>query len=101
MSRDVSFSLNTGVGGGKDVIEQMAMPLVKAQASAIASRATGIAAKMSTNPPTFEVRTYIGQPNRYGGTRAVAEVYGENIVDEHQNYVGNAACQKSKDAGRV
>lgn len=101
MSRNVRFSMNTGVGGGQDIIREMAAPLVKAQAEAIASRASGIAGKMTSNPPTFAVKTYTGLPNRRGGTRAVAEVYGENVLTDHQNYVGFMACQKSKDAGRL
>ena len=101
MSRDVRFSMNTGAGGGQDIIRQMAMPLVQKSAEAIASRATRVSAGMSTNPPTFRVKTYVGLPNRRGGTRAVAEIYGENVQNEHQNYVGHAAVQKSKDAGRV
>ena len=101
MSKNVSFSMNTGVGGGQDIIREMAMPLVKRQAEAIASRATGIAGKMTSNPPTFAVKTYVGLPNRRGGTRAVAEVYGEGVVSSHQDYVGFMACRKSKDAGRV
>lgn len=101
MSRDVRFSMNTGAGGGQDIIRQMAMPLVQKSAEAIASRATRVSAGMSTNPPTFRVKTYVGLPNRIGGTRAVAEIYGENVQNEHQNYVGHAAVQKSKDAGRV
>lgn len=101
MSKNVSFSMNTGIGGGQDIIRQMAMPLVQKSAEAVASRATRVAAGMSTNPPTFRVKTYVGLPNRRGGTRAVAEVYGEDVLNEHQDYVGRTAVQKSKDAGRV
>lgn len=101
MSKNVSFSMNTGIGGGQDIIRQMAMPLVQKSAEAVASRATRVAAGMSSNPPTFRVKTYVGLPNRRGGTRAVAEVYSEDVSNEHQDYVGRAAVQKSKDAGRV
>ena len=101
MSKNVSFSMNTGIGGGQDIIRQMAMPLVQKSAEAVASRATRVAAGMSSNPPTFRVKTHIGLPNSRGGTRAVAEVYGEDVSNEHQDYVGRTAVQKSKDAGRV
>lgn len=101
MSRDVRFSMNTGAGGGQDIIQQMAMPLVKKSAEAIASRATGISSSITSRPMTFKVNTYVGLPNRRGGRRAVAEVVADDIVDNHQRYAGFTAVQKSKDAGRV
>lgn len=101
MSRDVSFSMNTGAGGGQDIIQQMAMPLVKKSAEAIASRATGISSSITSQPVSFKVNTYIGLPNRRGGKRAVAEVVADGVVTEHQRYRGFTAVQKSKDAGRV
>ena len=95
MSRDVSFSMNTGVGGGKDIIQEMAKPLVTKSANAIASRAGSISGM------SFKVNTYVGNPNRYGGTRAVAEITADDTFDDHQRYKGFTAVQKSKDAGRV
>ena len=100
MSVKVKFSMNTGVGGGQDIIRQMAAPLVERSAEAIASRANSIASKVSSNPPEFKVDEYIGLPNRRGGKRAVATVYGDETT-EHQHYIGFMAAQKSKDAGKV
>lgn len=101
MSRDVRFSMNTGVGGGQDIIQQMAMPLVKKSAEAIAQRAGSISGSITSKPIEFKVNTYVGLPNRSGGKRAVAEVVADGIVTDHQRYSGLTAVQKSKDAGRV
>lgn len=102
MSRDVSFSMNTGAGGGKDIIQNMAMPLVKKSAEAIADRATRVSGGITSKPVHFKVETYIGLPNRRGGQRAVAEVVADGaVISEHQNYSAYTAVQKSKDAGRV
>ena len=101
MSRDVSFSMNTGAGGGQDIIREMAMPMVKKSAEAIASRASSISSSITSNPVSFKVNTYVGKPNRRGGTRAVAEIVADGVVTDHQRYAGFTAVQKSKDAGRV
>lgn len=101
MSRDVRFSMNTGVGGGRDIIQNMAMPLVKKSAEAIAQRAGSISGSITSKPIEFKVNTYVGLPNRSGGKRAVAEVVAGGITTDHQRYSGFAAVQKSKDAGRV
>lgn len=102
MSRDVSFSMNTGAGGGKDIIQNMAMPLVQKSAEAIADRATRVSGGITSKPVHFKVETYIGLPNRRGGQRAVAEVVADGaVISEHQNYSAYTAVQKSKDAGRV
>ena len=101
MSRDVKFSMNTGSGGGQDIIQQMAMPVVKKSAEAIASRASGISSSITSKPIQFKVNTYVGLPHRRGGSRAVAEVVADEIYDDHQRYAGFTAVQKSKDAGRV
>lgn len=94
--------MNTGVGGGKDIIQDMAMPLVQKSAEAIADRATRICGGITSNPVHFKVETYIGLPNRRGGKRAVAEVVADGaVISEHQNYSAHTAVQKSKDAGRV
>lgn len=101
MSRDVKFSMNTGVGGGKDIIQQMAMPVVKKSAEAIADRASSISGSITSKSIEFRVNTGVGMPNRRGGTRAYAEIVADNVFDEHQRYSGYTAVQKSKDAGRV
>lgn len=102
MSRDVSFSMNTGVGGGKDIIQDMAMPLVRKSAEAIADRATRVSGGITSKPVHFKVEAYIGLPNRRGGQRAVAAIVADGpVISEHQNYSAYTAVQKSKDAGRV
>ena len=93
--------MNTGAGGGQDIIRQMAMPMVKKSAEAIASRASSISGSITSQPTQFKVETYVGNPNRRGGTRAVAEIVADNVFDEHQKYAGLMAIQKAKDAGRV
>lgn len=101
MSRDVRFSMNTGAGGGQDIIREMAMPVVKKSAEAIAQRASSISGSITSRPIQFKVNTGLGLANRYGGTRAVAEIVADNVYDEHQRCDGYEAVQKSKDAGRV
>jgi len=101
MSRDVKFSMNTGVGGGMSIIQDMAMPLVQKSAEAIASRASGMSGSITSKPLEFDVNTYVGLPNRRGGTRAVAEVVASGVYTSHQRYAGYSAVQKAKDAGRV
>lgn len=93
--------MNTGAGGGQDIIQQMAMPMVQQAAEAIASRASGISSSITSQPVSFKVNTYIGLPNRRGGKRAVAEVVGDEAMTEHQSFMAFTAVQKSKDAGRV
>lgn len=93
--------MNTGAGGGQDIIQHMAMPLVEKSAQAIAARASAISGSITSTPLTFDVNTYVGLPNRRGGTRAVAEVTAEGVYSDHQRYAAFTAVQKSKDAGRV
>lgn len=101
MSRDVRFSMNTGAGGGQDIIQQMSMKMVKKSAEAIAERASGISGSITSQPLHFEVNTYVGLPNKYRGSRAVAEIVAKDVYDDHQRYAGFEAIQKAKDAGRV
>lgn len=98
---NVKFSMNTGPGGGQDIIREMAMPLVKKSAEAIAGRASSISNSITSQPTEFKVVNYIGLPNRRGGSRAVAAVVADGVVTDHQKYMGFTAVQKSKDAGRV
>lgn len=101
MSKDIRFSMNTGIGGGQTIIQNMAMPMVEKAAEAIAQRASSISSSLTTQPVSFKVNTYVGLPNRRGGTRAVAEIVGDGAMTEHQSYMAFTAVQKSKDAGRV
>lgn len=94
--KDVSFQLDTNEAA--EIIRDMAMPIVKKSADAIASRAKSMASSISSDPPTFEVTTEVGTIRR--GSRAIATVLAV-AKDEHQNYIAYQALAKSKDAGRV
>lgn len=96
MSSDVSFALDPS--GGEDILQIMAMPIVKQSADAIAARATGMAGSLSSKPPAITVETKIGTIRR--GVRAIATIKAEGN-SARQNYVGWLALSKSKDAGRV
>lgn len=96
MSKEVSFSLDPA--GGRDILERMAMPVVKQSAEAIAARARGMASSLSTDPPEITVTAAVGTIKR--GTRAIATVRAQGS-DPHENYIGFTALAKSKDAGRV
>lgn len=97
MAKDVSFSLDPK--GGQDVLTQMAMPVIKRSAEAIAARAAGMAGGMSSDPPDISVTTQFGTIKR--GTRAIATVKAESTGDAHKDYIGHVALSKAKDAGRV
>lgn len=96
MAKDVSFSLDPS--GGEQILAKMAMPLVKQSAEAIAARARGMAASMSSNPPSITVTTKVGTIRR--GVRAIATIKAEGN-NSHSNYIGHVALTKSRDAGRV
>lgn len=97
MSADVSFQLDPK--GGQDVLTQMAMPVVKQAAEAIAARANGMASSMSSDPPEITVSTKFGTIKR--GVRAIATIKADGGGDTHKGYIGTTALAKSKDAGRV
>jgi len=96
MASDVTFQLDPK--GGEDVLQAMAMPVVKQAAEAIAQRATSMASSMSSDPPTIEVTTAVGRIKR--GERAIGTISAVGI-DAHTNYIGHQALIKAKDAGRV
>ena len=97
MSRDVTFVLD--LKGGEEILTDMVAPMIKQSTEAIAGRARGMASSMSSDPPLIETSTEI-VPSKRGGSRVVGIV---RVVgrDPHQNYIGNQALAKSKDAGRV
>ncbi len=95
MSKDVSFAMDTK--GGEEILQSMAMPVVKQKADAIAARATSMAGSMSKTPPTISVSTRIGTIKR--GVRAIATISAEGR-DAHQNYIGHYVLARAKDAGR-
>lgn len=96
MAKDVSFSLDTG--GGEEILQKMAAPIIKQSADAIAQRATSMVQSMTSNPPSISVSTTVGTIKR--GVRAIATITAQGS-DAHSNYVGHLALTKAKDAGRV
>jgi hypothetical protein len=96
MSRDVSFSLDTDAAAV--ILTDMAAPIVKRSAEAIAARARSMASSLSTDPPEITVTETVGTVKR--GRRAIATVTAVG-KDAHQNYIGRMALSKARDAGRV
>ena len=96
MSNDVKFSLDAAAAS--DILTDMALPIVERSAQAIAARAQAMAQSMSSDPPTIDVTTQVGTIRR--GVRAISTVRSEG-KDAHQNYIGQQALSKSKDAGRL
>lgn len=96
MATDVTFQLDPK--GGEDVLQNLAMPVVKLAAEAIAQRATAMASSLSSDPPTITVNTTVGKIKR--GQRAIGTI-SANGKDAHSNYIGHQALAKAKDAGRV
>lgn len=96
MSRDVTFSLDTAAAAA--ILTEMAAPLIKQSADAIAARARSMAGSMSSDPPTITVTTTVGTVKR--GRRAIATIRATG-TDAHQNYIGRMALMKARDAGRV
>lgn len=97
MSKDVSFAMDTKAG--EEILTQMAMPIIKQSAQAIAARANGMAGGMSSRPPQISVSTSFGTIRR--GTRAIATIKADGGGDAHRSYIGTVALSKSIDAGRV
>lgn len=95
MSSDVSFAMDTT--GGEEILQSMAMPIVKQKADAIAARATSMAGSMSNRPPNITVTTKVGTIKR--GVRAIATIAAEGR-DAHQTYIGHYVLSRAKDAGR-
>lgn len=94
--KDVSFALDPT--GGEEILQRMAMPIVKQSADAIASRARSMVGTLTSKPPAITVEARVGTIRR--GVRAIATVKAEGH-DARSNYVGWVALSKSKDAGRV
>lgn len=97
MAKDISFSLDIG-GAGEEILQSMAAVPAKQAAEAIASRASGMAATMDQDPPSFEVFSSVGTIKR--GQRAIATIKA-NSNNARQRYVAHEALIKSKDAGRL
>lgn len=97
MSKDTSFAMDTGAG--QEILTNMAMPVIKQSAEAIAGRAQGMASSMSSQPPQISVSTSFGTIRR--GTRAIATIKADGGGDAHRAYIGVMALTKAQDAGRV
>lgn len=97
MSADVSFQMDTQAG--EEILTNLAMPVIKQSAEAIAARAQGMAASMSSDPPEISVTTSFGTIRR--GTRAIATIKADSGGDAHKAYIGVMALTKARDAGRV
>lgn len=97
MAKDISFSLDIG-GAGEDILQAMAAAPAKQAAEAIAARASGMAAGLDENPPSFNVFSSVGTIKR--GQRAIATIRA-NANNPRQRYVARQALLKSKDAGRL
>lgn len=87
------------LAGGEVVLKQMAIPLIRQSAQAIANRAMGLRGDKAT---TLTVEMSVGAPNKRGGTRAVASIVDQSkYAKEHYRIEMRKAVQKSIDAGRV
>ena len=95
--------MNTGVGGGEDIIQRMAEPMVRKAAQSIAERANRISPSIRETPQTFEVsESKIGLPNRkYGGKRVYVEVRATKPVGGDAYYNDYQTLHLAKDAGRL
>lgn len=98
----VTFSMNTGVGGGKTIIEDMADTAVIKAAEQIRERAERISEATRSHPQKFSIEMGIGIPNRRGGTRFYCQVQGINETpSEEQRSLDYQALNLALDAGKV
>ena len=96
MAKNVTFQLD--LAGGAEVLQNMAAPLIRQSAIAVANRARGMGSSISSNAPVFEVSVATGVIKR--GQRAIGTV-SANPVNDRQRYVAIEALKKSMDAGKV
>ena len=102
MSKKVTFSLNTGPGGGKTVIEDMADTAVIKAAEDIRGRAERISEAIREHPQKFSIEMGIGIPNRRGGTRFFCTIQGINETPSPaQRSLDEQALRLALDAGKV
>ena len=98
MAADTTFVLDI-TAAGEQILQDMAAEIVAQSGQAIKERAEGMAASMSTNPPTFESSSRVGTIKK--GERAITTITANDTGDAHQNYVAHEVLVKAKDAGRV
>lgn len=96
MSNGVTFQLDPK--GGEDILQRMAVPIIRQAADAIADRAKSMASKSTSNPPEISVSSAVGIIRK--GTRAISTVKAQGNT-KHAQYIGHMVLKKAKDAGRV
>jgi hypothetical protein len=96
MSSDITFQLD--IEAADIVLTDLAAPIVKQSADAIAARAEAMAASMTSKPIAVGVSASVGIIKR--GRRAIATVTAAGS-DPHTSYLGHKALMKAKDAGRI
>lgn len=96
MAKDTTFVLDI-TAAGETILQQLAAPLVKSSAEAIASRAGSMARKVSKESYAFEVTSAVGTIVK--GKRAIATVT-TSTDNPHQEYVARSVLAKARDAGR-
>ena len=96
MANDISFQLDTSAA--EAILTDLAAPVVKQSADAIANRATSMAGSMTSQPIDITVDQEVGTIRR--GKRSIATVRAKG-ANAHVNYIGHQALTKAKDAGRV
>lgn len=94
---DATFQLDI-TAAGMEILQGLALPLVKQSGEAIAARARSIAGEMSSEAIGFDTDTKVGTITN--GQRAIATVAASGLND-HQAYIAHMALLKSKDAGQV
>lgn len=98
MATDINFYLDIDAAG-KQILEEMAAEITDRSGQAIMQRASNMASKMSSTPPTFELKSAIGIIKV--GRRAITTVTAVDDGTPHQQFIGHQALVKAKDAGRV
>lgn len=93
----VTFQLDI-TAAGRQILQQMAMPVVNQAARQIQARANSMAKSQSNDPPIFQVDSKVGVIKR--GQRAIAKVSAPT-TDTRKAYLARTALIKARDAGRL
>lgn len=96
-TQDITFQLD--IQAANIILTDLAAPVVKKSADAIAARANGMLQSMTTQPITIDVTERVGVNTRGKGKRAIATVLAKGNRVRHDLLL--EALIKSKDAGRV
>lgn len=95
---DITFVLDISEAG-KQILEDMAADITEQSGAAIMQRANSMAGKLSSTPPSFEIKSEVGVIKV--GRRAITTITAVDDGTAHQQYVAHQALVKAKDAGRV